>query len=115
MTPCSVYAAVAATASLIAGWQVICGVMSLPCASSALSIAFEGTACRSRRRGIDLGHVDRGDGLVAEHVVGVVRRVQRSAAARHDAHLHRDRFVLQTEIFSAIVRNPELSESRVKL
>ena len=42
MTPCSVYAAVAATASLIAGWQVICGVMSLPCASIALSIAFEG-------------------------------------------------------------------------
>jgi hypothetical protein len=106
MTPCSVYAAVAATASLIAGWQVICGVMSLPCASSALSIAFEGHSVPFAATRHRPGPCRWGDGLVAEHVVGVVRRVQRSAAARHDAHLHRDRFVLQTEIFSAIVRNP---------
>jgi hypothetical protein len=109
-----VYAAVEATASLITRLQVVWGdVLALSVQSLVDRLRGAEHAVRGDR-GIGAGHVDGGDGLVAEHVVAEVRRVERRAVVMTPIFIA-TWFVEQTEIFSAIARNPELSESRVKL
>ena len=116
MTPCRVYAAVAATCAVSAAEHVVCGVMSSPSEFRALSIAFGLQSVPFAAIEAYASAMSRGATFFDPSTsYGLFVASSDVPSPTVTPILPATWLVEQTEIFSAIAMKPEFSESRVKL